>query len=110
MAYDRKVARFGLYPAEEPSSYAVGFSATATNGRSVYRDTTISLKDAEGLSDDEIVTLAWIQLGPGIEQEMEVLGAKSVLVGQAWEPSVETKATVDAAIAASKVTPIIKEL
>ena len=108
--YELKVARFGLYPADEPSSYVVGFSATAANGRSVYRDTTVSLKDAEGLSDDEIVNLAWIQLGPGIEQEMEVQGAKSPLVGQTWEPSEETKAAVDAAIAASKVTPIIKEL
>ena len=107
--YDLKVARFGLYPAEEPSSFAVGFSATALNGRSVYRDTTVSLEAAEGLSDDEIVNLAWIQLGPGIEQEMEAQGAKSALIGQVFEPSEEAQAAVTAAIAAIK-NPIIKEL
>ena len=107
--YTLKVARMSLYPADEPSGYAVGFSATAENGRGVYRDTVISLEDAEGLSDDEIVNLAWIQLGPSIEQEMEALGAKSALIGQVFEPSEEAQAAVTAAIAVIK-KPIIKEL
>ena len=98
MAYDLKVARMSLYPADEPSGYAVGFSAVAENGRGVYRDIVISLEAAEGLSDDEIVNLAWIQLGPGIEMEMETQGAKSALIGQVFEPSEETKAAVTAAI------------
>ena len=109
MAFELKVARMGLYPADDPSGFAVGFSATAENGRSVYRDTTIALEDAEGLSDDEIVNLAWIRLGPGIEMEMEAQGAKSALIGQVFEPSEDAKAAVTAAIAAIK-NPIIKEL
>jgi hypothetical protein len=98
MAYVLKVVRFGLHPENEPSCYAVGFSATAENGRGLYRDTIVNIDDAKGLSEEEIINLAWIKLGPGIEKDIEILGAKSVLVGQVFEPSETAKAAVATAI------------
>jgi hypothetical protein len=98
MDYELKVVRMALYPADEPTCYAVGFSATADNSRGIYRDTIVSLKDAEGLSDEEIVNLAWIQLGPGIEMEMKDIGARSALIGKQFEPSEAAKIAVSAAV------------
>ena len=77
-----KIAKFNLYPRDEPTGYAVGFSVELDNGRSFYRDTVVSLEDATGLSDDEIVQLGYAALKEGIKSTAETQGAKSPLLGQ----------------------------
>lgn len=114
MAYKLEITAFERSPADpnqDKVGICVGFTATAENGRFIYRSNVVSLDAAQGLSDDEIVNLAWIVVGPGIEAEMEVLGAKSAMLGQTWEPSAEAKAAVTAAIEsiAAPVAELVKE-
>jgi hypothetical protein len=77
-----KIAKFNLYPKDEPTSYAVGFSVELDNGRSFYRDTTVSLEDATGKTDSEIAQLAYAELREGILATAEVEGAKSPIIGE----------------------------
>lgn len=89
MSYELKITAFERSPADlnqDQVGICVGFTATAENGRYVYRSFVVPLADANGLSDDGIVALAWKTLGPGIETEMAHLAAKSALVGQTWTP------------------------
>jgi hypothetical protein len=46
-----KVAKFHLYPSDEPTGYAVGFSFEA-NGRAGYIDTSVSFEEADGADDE----------------------------------------------------------
>jgi hypothetical protein len=85
--YTVKVNRFELYPADEPTCYAVGFTGTCDNGRSNYQDTQVSLKDSTGKTNDEIVKLAWDNLKDGFVQTMNALDAKSSLIGTVFTTS-----------------------
>ena len=80
------IAKFGLYPKEDPSGYAVGFNITTDNGRSFYRDILVTLEEAQDKNDEEIVAVAWEKLEGGINQETERLMSKSTLLGREWNP------------------------
>lgn len=75
------VARFELYPKDDPTGYAVGFSVKLGNGRSFYRDTIVSLEDIANLADTEIVGLAYQTLREWIEVEVERLSMRSPILG-----------------------------
>lgn len=83
-----QIAKFELYPTNEPIGYAVGFNVTTGNNRQFYRDTVVSLESAQGKSDEEIVGLGWQDLQVGIEAEVIRLEAKSNLLGNTWTPPV----------------------
>ena len=89
------VARFELYPAEEPTGYCVGFQVTTRNGRSFYRDTVVPLADAAGKSDEEIAALAWQALKESIEAEVQRLESKPPLLGRPWTPPAEETTGVE---------------
>jgi len=80
-----KIAKFELYPQEEPTSYAVGFSIDV-NWRAFYRDTTVSLEESKDKTDEEIVAIWYEKLKEWIESEIERLGKKSPLVWQSFTP------------------------
>lgn len=81
------VAKYNLYPAEDPTSMAVGFSVKC-KGRSAYQDTTIPLDQCEGLTEEEICDLAWEQLGPGLEAKAAVFKTKGEIIGEEYKPKV----------------------
>ena len=86
-----KVVKFKLYPADEPTGYAVGFTYAANN-RSGYIDTIVPLDEVSGKSseeivqhaltrkhsqgDDEVITIAQI-----IEQQLTAFEAKNPIIG-----------------------------
>ena len=77
------VSRYEWYPSGSPTGVCVGFTAKCTpNGRSNYWDTIVASGNAEGKTDQEVVTLAWDTLSgsliPWAETEME----KSSLIGE----------------------------
>lgn len=58
-----KVIRYDLYPAVEPTGYAVGFDVRLKNGRSFYAHTTVDFEGLEGgETDEEIAQIAYEQL------------------------------------------------
>lgn len=77
-----KIARFELYPEEEPTGYAVGFTITTSNNRVFYRDTVVSLDVSEQRTDEEIVQEAWNELKDAILSEVERLERKSQIIGK----------------------------
>ena len=85
MAAKFKVAKFNLYPADEPTSMAVGFSVKH-KGRSAYQDTTIPLADCEGLTEEEICDLAFENVRDGLEAMAAVFEAKGEIVGSDYTP------------------------
>lgn len=88
-----QIAKFELYPAEDPTGYAVGFSVTTSNNRQFYRDTIVNLSDATGKSDEEIVAIGYSQLKDSINNEVARLEAKSSLLGNVWSPPQEESIT-----------------
>jgi hypothetical protein len=67
-----KVVRFSLYPADEPTGYAVGFAYEA-NGRNGYIDTVVPLDEVAGKSSEEIVQLALTLEQPHGEDEVTTI-------------------------------------
>lgn len=58
--FDTKIARFELYPSDQPTAYVVGFSVTnKNNNKSIYRDTQVLLTTISGQTDDQIAAVAW---------------------------------------------------
>ncbi len=82
-----KVAKFQLYPEENPQGYAVGFNIKTINNRTLYRDTVVSLENATNKIDEEILELAWEDLKEGILSEVERLEAINPVIGDKWNPS-----------------------
>jgi len=76
-----KVAKMHLYPAEEPSGWAVGFVFTLENGRSNYLDTVVSLADCENKTDEEIGLMALKKLKHSAKAWAKENKGKSSLVG-----------------------------
>lgn len=85
-SYNVTVAKFNLYPREDPTGFAVGFNISLDNGRSFYLDTVVSLKDAKGKDDEEIVELGWSKLEDNIMSRIQDLGEKSPMLGKEWTP------------------------
>ncbi len=77
-----KVAKFHLYPKEEPTGFAVGFSIETKNDRNFYRDTVIPLEDVKDMNDEQIVQVAWDKMKEGILSEVERLEEKSSMLGK----------------------------
>ena len=82
-----KVARFELYPAEEPTVYCVGFAETYRS-RVKYADTQISLEEAAGKSDEEIVNVAWTALESQFAAWRDQLANRSPLIGSLFVPPI----------------------
>jgi len=80
------IARFELYPLEEPTGYCVGFNVTLSNGRSFYRDTVVPLAQASNKTDEEIVQVAWNMLEADILAEADRMKGKPPFLGQVWTP------------------------
>tara|TARA_Y100001963_G_C6704834_1_gene411397 strand:+ start:821 stop:1108 length:288 start_codon:yes stop_codon:yes gene_type:complete len=77
------VARFELYPADTPTAYCVGFRAECEpNKRANYWDTQISLADASGNTDQQIVNLAYATLSGSIKTWSDTEMHKSSLIGE----------------------------
>ena len=76
------VARFELYPSDDPTGYVVGFRVSASNGRSFYRDILVNFEENESRSDAEIVETAWRELKEDIILEVERLESKSDIIGK----------------------------
>ena len=55
-----RVTRLEHYPKENPVSWAVGFTVECSNGRSFYKDTTVSYQDAG--NDNLAIDLAYGKL------------------------------------------------
>lgn len=85
--YKISIARFGLYPEKEPTSYCVGFSITFLNGHATYQDTIVSLEEARGKTEEEIVDLAYEKIREGIEGQITSLQDKSKLLGKDFIPA-----------------------
>ena len=80
-----KVAKFSLYPKDDPEGYAVGFNVTADSGRGFYRDTLVIFEHIpQGSNDEDVVSIAWQSLKEGIEDEVSRLNARSSIVGATW--------------------------
>ena len=88
------IARLEQYPVEEPTGHCVGFTVTATNGKSFYTDTVIPFNDAD--DDDKAVAAAYESLKDSINSRVEALEAKSALLGTEFSPPVvEAEETAD---------------
>jgi len=83
-----KVARFDVqYPEIEPDSFVVGFTVTSDiNGRSMYSDTRIYYPDANGKTEQEIVSMAWERVGPTFEAFVSTVNGKAPIVGSIFVP------------------------
>ena len=81
-----KIVRFEESPKNNPTGYTVGFSVTSSTGRMIYRDTRILFEEADGLSDNKIVELAWNRLKSYFEQQVAEMDALGPLVGSEWKP------------------------
>jgi hypothetical protein len=73
------VSRLEVYPAEEPTGWAVGLVCECDNGNSFYVDTVVSNTDAA--DDQAALDAALVTLGPGINERCGVLDARSSLIG-----------------------------
>jgi len=85
-----KIAKFNLYPADEPTSMAVGFSFKH-KGRQAYQDTTIPLADCEGLTEEQIADLAFEKLRGGIEAQAAIFETKGEILGADYTPKAKTQ-------------------
>lgn len=85
--YNLVVTKFELYPKDEPDSYKVGFDVEVGNGQKFYKDTLVPLGETDGLSDDEIIALAWNNIDSNIEQRAEALNRISSFLGKKLDTS-----------------------
>ena len=86
MSREVKVVRFDLYPQEEPTGYAVGFSFSANN-RSGYTDTLVTLDEAKDKSQEEIVSIALSKVKTGINTQLTSFESKSPVLGMSIDVS-----------------------
>jgi hypothetical protein len=73
------VVRVEQYPPEEPIGWAIGFHVVCSNGRSFYIDTVVSFDKAQ--TDEEAVNIALQDLKETIQNRVNELEKKSVLIG-----------------------------
>jgi len=81
MIAEIKLAKYELFPIDEPTCYMVGFTTTC-NGREFFRQTAVQLADVEGKSEDQIIHLAANELKHEINEQISILSAKSTLIGK----------------------------
>ena len=80
-----KVAKFNLYPADEPTGMAVGFSVK-NKGREAYQDTIVSLANCEGLTEEEICDLAFEDVRDSLEAQAAIFETKGEILGSDYTP------------------------
>ena len=82
-----KIAKFELYPKEEPTGYAVGFNVTTTNGRSFYSDIPVLFDEiSTDSTDEEIIQIGYDKLKDGITSRVQQLEAKGNIIGSTFSP------------------------
>lgn len=64
-----RVARVEIYPPEEPTGWAIGFTVTCRNRRSFYIDTIVNYNEAT--SDEDAVNIAIEKLRDKINEKVE---------------------------------------
>ena len=79
-----KIAKFSLYPEDEPTGYAVGFTYQCEGGV-VYRDTVVPLTECDGLGDEEICDLSFNRLKAEFEDTIVILDSKSPVIGKEYK-------------------------
>jgi len=89
MTVEIKIARYELYPTDEPTSFCVGFQVSV-NSRSMYQDTQVSLENAKDKTEDEIVSIAFVQIEESISAWIENAKSKPSVLGTTFTPPVST--------------------
>jgi len=77
------VTRLELYPQDEPTSYAVGFTVSCGEGKSFYMDTTIPLSDAA--DSETAVNLAYEKMKDTINEKVAALTEKPAIIGKVFK-------------------------
>ena len=88
--FTTKVARFEVYPATDPNSWCVGFSANRNtdSNTSVYYDTTIKVNTfAETRAESEILDLGWSNMRGAFGSWANVRDHESALLNTAFTSS-----------------------
>ena len=81
-----QVSKFKLYPEDEPTGYAVGFTFS-TNGRSGYSDTAVSFDETKDMDNEAVVSVAFGKLEAGIISQLRGFEEKPSVLGQEIEIS-----------------------
>ena len=84
------VAKYNLYPAEEPTGIAVGFSLKC-KGRAAYQDTVVPLADCDGLTEEEVCDLAFEDVRAGLEAQAAAFETKGEILGKEFKPKAKAK-------------------
>lgn len=83
-----KIAKFELFPTEgEPTHQAVGFRIITNNDMSFYRKALLSLEDTEGLTDIQILNLAWDEVKVEALAKVAELELISEFIGTVFTPN-----------------------
>ena len=77
-----KVTRLDHYPKDNPVSWAIGFTVETNNGRSFYRDVTVSYQEAG--NDNLAIDLAYGKLQRKINQLVENYERQGSRVGSEY--------------------------
>jgi hypothetical protein len=88
-----KVSRYEPYPADEPNSWAVGFTVILTNGRSFYVDTAVpfsEFQEQDTATDEDVVAKAYEKLKDSINSQAEALGKKAPVLGKTFTPPTQS--------------------
>ena len=88
------ISRLEQYPAEQPIGFCVGFTVSATNGRSFYQDTVVSFDNAS--DDQSAVDFALAQMINGFKSQCDTLEAISQLLGAVVTEEKVTEAVTNA--------------
>lgn len=84
------VQRFELNDSTNPNYYIVGFKLLCDiNQRDNYLETQVDFKSCEGKSDNEICTMAYMDLKPKIELAKNDLLKKKFIIGSEFVPPVK---------------------
>jgi hypothetical protein len=83
------VSRYELYPKDEPTCYCVGFTVSCPTGqKTMYRDTQVTLEEANNESESTIVSMAYTALKSDIDAWIETEMSKPCILGTEFVPSV----------------------
>ena len=101
------IQKYQLYPKEKPEGYAVGFNIqtydSVTEGEGelavskevqtakYYKEQLVPLKDATGLSEDEIIDLAWQTVKLDVQEKEQELKQRPTYLGKEWIPIQDRK-------------------
>lgn len=75
------VAKFFLYPEEEPTGYAVGF-VIEVNNKSFYVDTLVDFSLTHEKTDEEICKIGYSQLKESIDLRVSEIESKPAVLGK----------------------------